>query len=106
IQWGTATDGEKAYFAIADDQSGIYKREGDTPGGLHALRLGTGEHTWFAPPRPLKCVSGPGCSAAQSSAITVIPGVVFSGSIDGAIRGFSTKDGSLLWEFDTNREFE
>ena len=106
IEWGTAADGDQAYFAIADDQSSIYQREGDTPGGLYALRLATGERTWFAPPRPLKCDSGPGCSAAQSSAITVIPGVVFSGSIDGALRGFSTQDGSMIWEFDTNREFE
>jgi polyvinyl alcohol dehydrogenase (cytochrome) len=35
----------------------------------------------------------------------VIPGVVFSGANDGVLRAFSTKDGSLLWEYDTNREF-
>jgi polyvinyl alcohol dehydrogenase (cytochrome) len=31
---------------------------------------------------------------------------VFSGSFDGAMRAFSTNDGSLLWEFNTNREFQ
>ena len=36
----------------------------------------------------------------------MIPGVVFTGSNDGAVRGYSTKDGSLLWEYDTNRSFE
>jgi polyvinyl alcohol dehydrogenase (cytochrome) len=36
----------------------------------------------------------------------VIPGVVFSGSNDGAIRAYSAKDGSILWEYDTNRSFE
>jgi polyvinyl alcohol dehydrogenase (cytochrome) len=35
----------------------------------------------------------------------VIPGVVFSGSFDGGIRAYSTKDGSVLWDFDTNPEF-
>jgi polyvinyl alcohol dehydrogenase (cytochrome) len=30
---------------------------------------------------------------------------VFSGSFDGGLRAFSTKDGSVLWEFNTNREF-
>jgi polyvinyl alcohol dehydrogenase (cytochrome) len=31
---------------------------------------------------------------------------VFSPSNDGAIRAFASKDGSTLWQFDTNREFE
>src|SRR5207253_1745166 len=59
-----------------------------------------------APPPPLKCAAGTGCTAAQSAAITVIPGVVFSGSFDGAIRGYATRDGAIIWEFDTNREFD
>ena len=46
------------------------------------------------------------CSPAQSAALTVIPGVVLSGSADGGIRAYSTKDGSVLWEFDTNRSFD
>jgi polyvinyl alcohol dehydrogenase (cytochrome) len=106
IEWGTATDGELAYLPISDDQSAIYERTGDTPGGLHAIHVATGRRAWFTPPPPPRCGSGRGCSAAQSAAITVIPGVVFSGSIDGVLRAFSTKDGSIVWEFDTNREFE
>jgi polyvinyl alcohol dehydrogenase (cytochrome) len=47
-----------------------------------------------------------GCNAAILAAITVIPGVVFTGSNDGGVRGWSTKDGSLVWEYDTNRDFE
>jgi len=105
-EWGTATDGDLAYIPISDDQSSIFKRSGDTPGGLHAVRLATGERAWFAPPPPARCGSGPGCSAAQSAAITAVPGVVFSGSIDGVIRAFSASNGAIVWEFDTNREFE
>ena len=71
------------------------------------MTLATGERVWFAPPPPPKCAaSGRGCNAAILAAITVIPGVVFAGSNDGGVRGYSTKDGSMLWEFDTNREFE
>jgi polyvinyl alcohol dehydrogenase (cytochrome) len=33
-------------------------------------------------------------------------GAVFSPSNDGAIRAFSTSDGAIVWEFDTNREFQ
>ena len=32
----------------------------------------------------------PGCSPAQSAAVTAIPGVVFSGSLDGHLRAYAT----------------
>jgi polyvinyl alcohol dehydrogenase (cytochrome) len=38
--------------------------------------------------------------------LTLVPGVIFSGSSDGALRAYSTTDGSVLWQFDSNREFE
>jgi polyvinyl alcohol dehydrogenase (cytochrome) len=76
-----------------------------TPGGLHAVSLATGARAWQLPPFPLKCTAGPGCNAALISAPTVIPGVLFAGSNDGALRALSTADGTILWEFDTNREF-
>ena len=47
-----------------------------------------------------------GCSPAQSAAVTAIPGVVFSGSYDGHIRGYSAEDGKVIWDFDTHREFQ
>jgi len=37
--------------------------------------------------------------------VTVIPGVVFSGSLDGHLRAYSTTDGRVIWDFDTAREF-
>jgi polyvinyl alcohol dehydrogenase (cytochrome) len=98
IEWGSAVDGTHAYFAVSD----ITRPK---PGGLHAVTLATGERVWMAAPPPAKCGSGRGCNAAQSAALTVIPGVVFSGSNDGALRAYSTKDGAMLWEFDSNREF-
>lgn len=100
IEWGIATDAEHAYLPVADQTR-------PNPGGLHAVALATGQRVWFAPPpeRLLCGQKGRGCNAAQSAAITVIPGAVLSGSFDGGIRAYSTKDGAVLWEFDTNREF-
>ena len=46
------------------------------------------------------------CRAGQGGAVTVIPGAVLSGSLDGGMRAYSTKDGSILWTFDTNRPFD
>ena len=99
MEWGSATDGENVYFPVSD----MYRPK---PGGLHAVSLASGQRVWYAPPQPAKCAAGPGCNAAQSAAITVIPGVVFSPSNDGVLRAYSTKDGSIIWDFDTNREFQ
>ncbi len=100
IEWGIATDGERAYFPIADQ----FRPQ---PGGLHAVGLATGARAWFAPPpSPLLCGEpSRRCNAAQSAAITVIPGIVFSGAFDGGIRAYSVKDGSVVWTFDTGRAF-
>jgi polyvinyl alcohol dehydrogenase (cytochrome) len=74
-------------------------------GGLHALDLKTGKIVWTAKPAP--CASTKtDCSPAQSAAVTAIPGVVFSGSIDGHLRGYSTTTGGVLWDADTAREFD
>jgi polyvinyl alcohol dehydrogenase (cytochrome) len=99
IQWGAAVDAERAYFPVSDIRT-------PKPGGLHAVGLVSGERAWYVPPLPLKCEGGTGCSAALISAPTLIPGVLFSGSNDGALRAHSTKDGRVIWEFDTNRKFE
>jgi polyvinyl alcohol dehydrogenase (cytochrome) len=98
IQWGAAVDQELAYFPVSDIRT-------PTPGGLHAVKLATGERAWYQPPLPVTCKTGPTCNAALISAPSLIPGVLFSGSNDGSLRAFSTKDGSILWSFDTNREF-
>jgi polyvinyl alcohol dehydrogenase (cytochrome) len=38
--------------------------------------------------------------------VSSIPGAVFAGSMDGHIRAYSAEDGSVLWDFDTAREFD
>jgi polyvinyl alcohol dehydrogenase (cytochrome) len=99
IQWGLAADGERAYIPVAD----IYD---PTPGGLHAIWLSTGQRAWLTPPPPPVCgTPSRACSGAQFSAVTTIPGVVFSPSNDGAVRAYSATNGSIIWTFDTNREF-
>lgn len=99
MEWGSATDGENAYFAVADGNR-------PKPGGLHAVRLDTGKAVWTAMPGPALCAQVRGCSVARPAAVTAIPGLVFSGTLDGGFRAHSTKDGHVAWEYDTNREFE
>jgi polyvinyl alcohol dehydrogenase (cytochrome) len=101
IEWGIAADEEHVYIPVSD----VLER-GATPRGLFAVRLATGEQVWHVPAPPLGCAGGRGCVGAQSAAITVIPGIVFAGSLDGHLRAYSTRDGSIVWSFDTAREFE
>jgi polyvinyl alcohol dehydrogenase (cytochrome) len=68
-------------------------------GGIFALRLDNGEQVWFKQPPP--CGQRARCSPAQSAAVSAVPGLVFSGSVDGHLRAFSTANGQVLWDFDT-----
>jgi polyvinyl alcohol dehydrogenase (cytochrome) len=99
MEWGSAADATNAYFPVSDMSA-------PQPGGLHAVDLLSGKRTWLAPPQASKCPGGRGCNTAQAAAITVIPGAVFSGSNDGMMRAYSTADGAVLWETDTNQEFK
>ena len=70
-----------------------------------ALDLRTGKKVWYAAPPKPACVKEYGCSAAQMAPPTVIAGVVFAGSLDGHLRAYDSRNGAVLWDFDTDREF-
>ncbi|HKW97966.1 MAG TPA: PQQ-binding-like beta-propeller repeat protein [Bryobacteraceae bacterium] len=107
IQWGPAADLDKVYVALSDivrqvTPAGLVL-DPKAGGGLFALGLTNGEIEWRA--APPECGERRPCSPAQSAAVTVIPGVVFSGSSDGHLRAYSTGDGKIIWDCDTAREF-
>jgi polyvinyl alcohol dehydrogenase (cytochrome) len=98
-QWGASVDEQNAYIGVSDLQT-------QQPGGMRALRLSDGAMVWSVDPQPRLCGEARTCRAAQGGATTTIPGAVLSGSLDGGMRAYSTKDGSILWMFDSNREFQ
>jgi len=103
VQWGMAAAGDSVYAANSALNFPIQTNAG---GGLFALRLATGEKLWSTTPPPPDCQGAPaGCGLAQTAAVTLIPGVVFSGSLDGHLRAYSTTDGAILWDFATARSF-
>jgi polyvinyl alcohol dehydrogenase (cytochrome) len=116
VQWGMASDGNNVYAAVSDVVRPPGGIGGAAPignarldpvqgGGLTALRLTDGTRVWFVPGKPCE-PPRPGCSPAQPAAVTAIPGVVFSGAMDGHLRAFATANGSVLWDVDTARPFE
>ncbi|MGH8246541.1 MAG: PQQ-binding-like beta-propeller repeat protein, partial [Gammaproteobacteria bacterium] len=85
--------------------SGYAPTNPEAGGGLFARWTATGEKVWHTPAPKPACIGQRGCSAAQMAAVTAIPGVVFSGSLDGHLRAYSAAHGKILWDFDTLREF-
>jgi len=87
IVWGGAADHENVYYGMGS-------------GGMAALKMATGQRAWFQP------INTGGGRIGNNAASTMIPGVVFVGGTDGKLHALSTTDGSILWQFDTNKNFE
>jgi polyvinyl alcohol dehydrogenase (cytochrome) len=114
-QWGSAADGKNVYVAVSDLSLSAMPDPKSTKGyrlvldplkggGLSALDARTGKIVWTAPAATCD-PSRTGCAPAQSAAVTAIPGVVFSGSVDGHLRAYSSSMGTVLWDTDTARSF-
>jgi polyvinyl alcohol dehydrogenase (cytochrome) len=105
IEWGSAADADKVYVAVSDTS---WLANGDSDpasgGGIFALRLSTGDQVWHQPPSTA-CQNRKNCTPAQLAAVSGIPGIVFSGALDGHLQAYSTEDGHVVWDFDTVRDF-
>jgi polyvinyl alcohol dehydrogenase (cytochrome) len=110
IQWGSAVDGSNVYVGLSDlgrimlTYSNSTDADPKRGGGMFALGLADGEIRWSTPPPG--CGTRTRCSPAQSQAVSAMPGIAFSGSVDGHIRAYSTLDGKIVWDFNTIREYE
>jgi polyvinyl alcohol dehydrogenase (cytochrome) len=102
VIWGASADSKAAYFAISDWNPA----NPAAGGGVVALDIATGTKQWSTPAPKPDCVKVTGCSAAQPGPTSVIDGAVFAGSDDGHLRAYATSDGHILWDFDTNRDFQ
>jgi polyvinyl alcohol dehydrogenase (cytochrome) len=101
IEWGFATDGSAAYVALSN---ALEKKPGEA-GGLVAINVLDGQMRWAVRPHEDTCASRTGCNTGQPAAVSAIPGVVFSGSLDGHLRAYDTEAGRVIWDIDTAREF-
>jgi polyvinyl alcohol dehydrogenase (cytochrome) len=116
IQWGIASDGDAVFAPVSDvvinqlhardpaHSIGALHFIRTIGGGLFALDAATGKMIWKAAPVPC-AVDRTECSPGQLAAVTLIQGVVFSGSLDGHIRAYSSTTGAILWDFDTEQNF-
>ncbi len=113
IQWGSAADAKQVYVALSDigvttvpdsDIGFDTTLDSSVGGGMFAYDIETGERKWYIPPPG--CGDRKQCSPAQSAAVSAMPGVVFSGSIDGHLRGYATNSGEVVWDYNADQEYE
>ena len=108
VHWGLAVEGNRVYAPNADTLFLPTDAErGEAKPGLFTLDAATGETLWFTPvPNLCPDALKPACDPGLSAAVTAIPGVVFAGGFDGWLRAFDGATGDVVWEYDTNREFD
>ena len=102
VMWGAAADDHIAYFSLSDWDPG----KPEAGGGIAAIDIATGKKLWSAPAAKPACAGTAGCSAAQPAPVTLIPGVIFAGSLDGHVRAYDARNGATIWDFDTLKDFQ
>ncbi len=100
VEFGPAADEENVYVGISD----VVRRTDPKP-GMTAIRIADGEILWQTPSPQLPCRwDNIYCHGAISQAVTVVPGAVFAGAMNGHFRAYSTEDGSVIWDYNTAAE--
>jgi polyvinyl alcohol dehydrogenase (cytochrome) len=125
VEWGMAADDKRLYVAISDIinvMDEIMRPKGVTvfdgplgppKPGLSALDPATGKVLWNTPAPKAPChyagdrsrdYTKGECVRAQSAAPSVMPGVVFSGTVDGWLRAYDAATGKILWAYSTTAQ--
>jgi polyvinyl alcohol dehydrogenase (cytochrome) len=95
IEWGTATDGQRIYVAIANSNHLPYtlvpSGQQITWGAWSALDVATGKILWqTADPTP---------GAIDRGSVSVANGVMYAGSNSGQMYALEASTGNILWNF-------
>ena len=110
IHFGMATDHSKLYVPISDRWVNRDYDESAKP-GLYAIDFESGTILWSFMLdnicKDRKPLYGEGnCFTGFSAPVSITNDVLFAGSLDGRFFAHSTKNGNILWEFDTLRPFK
>jgi polyvinyl alcohol dehydrogenase (cytochrome) len=101
IEWGFAVDNTRAYVSL----SSAFEKKAGEAGGIAAVDLADGKIKWRTPPAGDTCKGRTGCSTGQPAAVSAIPGMVFSASLDGHLRGYEAETGQVIFDTDTAHDF-
>ena len=102
ILWGIAAHDGMVFVPLSDND----REHPEAGGGLFTLDAANGKIVWHTPPPPLSCpAEHRHCTVAQMAPSSAIPGVVFSGGMDGYLRGYDMKSGKIIWSFNAAQTF-
>jgi polyvinyl alcohol dehydrogenase (cytochrome) len=106
VHWGMAADSENVYAANADNPVALNMDDSTLKGspGIYALDIITGAVTWSAPTQQVQGVKK--YLSINSAAPVITQGVVFAGANDGYLRAYDTKDGKVIWSYNTAQTFQ
>src|SRR5271168_1673723 len=115
IEWGIAADREFLFAPVSDILR--LRAMGPPPSGESAGKPGisaldplTGRIVWESPAPVAACHYAADkdkpstCVRAQSAAPGAMPGIVFSGTMDGWFRAYDAKTGKIVWEYSTTAQ--
>ena len=95
IEWGTATDGQRIYVAIANRFNLPYtlapSGQQITWGAWSALDVATGNILWQT--------ADPTVGTIDTGSVSVANGVMYAGSYSGQMYALDTRTGRILWNF-------
>ncbi len=99
VLWGMAVGEDRVYVP-----NGFFDaKRPDAAGGLTALDLNTGRVLWSAPNPP--CGARKPCKPSHAAAVSAMPGVVFSGTMDGQLYAYDAATGKIIWAYDSVQDY-
>jgi polyvinyl alcohol dehydrogenase (cytochrome) len=116
IEWGIASNRDYLFTPVSDflrlRADAIAPTSGNMPAkpGIYALDPTTGGIVWQAPAPMAPCHYAADkdkpsrCVRAQSAAPAAMPGIVFSGTMDGWFRAYDANTGKIVWEYSTTAQ--
>ena len=101
IEYGMASDGQLVYAPVVD-----WKVGQKADGALNGVDLMTGQVRWRTPAPQDSCTGKPkGCINGLASPATVVGDIVFSGGMDGVLRAYERREGTVVWSYDAVRSY-
>ena len=99
VLWGLAVGEERVYVP-----NGFFDaKKPDASGAMTALDLHTGKVLWSTPNPP--CGARKPCKPSHAAAVSAMPGVVFSGTMDGQLHAYDAASGQIIWSYDSVRSY-
>ena len=107
IHFGMAADGKTVYVPINDMKN---THDGkvwqNRKPGMHSLDAETGKILWSKITDKECKEIDINCDPGISAAVTAIPGALIAGHLDGNIRIYDKKNGTILWAYNSLKDFE